>query len=338
MIRALTWSGGKVTFIDQTQLPTKLEYITTNDPMVVVEAIQNLRIRGAPLIGIAAAFGIVLGARKIRTWDRSRFQQGLAKLWQQFADTRPTAINLFWALGRMKKVIEEHLDKDVRQIRDALLSEAKAILHEDEELCLRIGQHGSALIEDGWGVLTHCNAGSLATGGIGTALGIIYDAHRGGKKIRVYVDETRPLLQGARLTAWELLQNGIEVILICDSAAASLMAKGQVDGVVVGADRIARNGDVANKIGTYNLAVLCQKHRIPFYVAAPTSSIDSSLDDGTKTPVEERDGMEVVTLGGKQIAPKGVKVYNPAFDVTPAGLVTAIITEKGICRPPYYFR
>jgi len=321
--------------IDQTRLPLEEVYVETNDYLEIAEAIKKLRIRGAPAIGIAAAFGLALGARQFDDEDRKAFDQYLEKVSNDLSSTRPTAVNLSWALRRMKCVLQASPEHSVEQMKALLLDEAKKILAEDIEMCRRIGRHGSELVPDPAGILTHCNTGALATGDFGTAQSVIVTAHERGKKIRVFVDETRPLLQGARLTTWELMKRNIETTLITDNTAAFVMKKGWVDLVVVGADRIASNGDVANKIGTYNLAVLAEKHRIPFYVAAPISSIDFQLSSGEGIPIEERDPGEVTEGFGKRIAPQGVHVYSPAFDVTPHDLVTAIVTEHGISRPPY---
>ncbi len=321
--------------IDQTKLPLEETYVETADYRVVADAIIKLKIRGAPAIGIAAAFGYALGAREFDGSGRDGFNEHLDKIGQALASTRPTAVNLFWALDRMKNVVMMNSEASIKQTQELLILEAKKILEEDVETCKRIGQHGAGLIPSGAGILTHCNTGALATGDFGTAQSVIVTAHESGNRVRVYVDETRPLLQGARLTTWELMKRGIETILITDNTAALVMQKGLINLVVVGADRIASNGDVANKIGSYNLAVLAEKHRIPFYVAAPVSSIDFQLATGRGIPIEERDPLEVTEGFGKRIAPQGVKVYSPAFDVTPNELVTAIVTEKGISCPPY---
>jgi len=333
-VKTIEWVDDKIRIIDQTLLPTRVKYLDIKDHASLARAIKKLRIRGAPAIGIAGAFGVVLGIWNFHGEDKKRFLSRLNKVIDHLASTRPTAVNLFWALERMRGVAEENIDQPLNRIKELLLREAQAILEEDKRTCRMIGQHGSSLIQDGFTVLTHCNAGGLATADYGTALGVIYSAHEQGKRIRVYVDETRPLLQGARLTAWELLESGIEATLICDNAAAFVMSQGLIDCVIVGADRIARNGDTANKIGTYNLAVLAEKHRIPFYVAAPLSTFDLTLPTGDQIPIEERTEGEVTEGFGRRTAPYGIKVYNPAFDLTPAELITAIITEKGIIYNP----
>jgi methylthioribose-1-phosphate isomerase len=325
----LEWIGdenGFLRLIDQTRLPTELAFVDCRDMAAVWEAIKSLRVRGAPAIGVAAAYGVVIG-----------IQQSIADLEQTtsyLATSRPTAVNLFWALDRMKRRASElGPSAGEAQLRKALLKEAKAIHDEDRAMCHAIGKHGAALLGDGWGVLTHCNAGGLATAEYGTALAVIYSAHDSGKRLQVFADETRPLLQGARLTSWELKQHGVDVTLICDSMAAKVMQEGRVQAVVVGADRIAANGDAANKIGTYGVAVLAAAHGIPFYVAAPSSTFDLSLASGDQIPIEERDPAEITHGYGRQTAPEGVRVYNPAFDVTPARLIRALITEKGVIEP-----
>lgn len=334
-MRSIDWIGDRVRIIDQTKLPLEETYLETADYRVLSDAIQKLKIRGAPAIGIAAAFGVALGAREFDGEDKQRFVEHVGRVKETLASTRPTAVNLFWALERMDRVMQKNLDRSVSEIKALLLDEAKKIQAEDIETCRRIGENGVQLVPEGAGILTHCNTGALATGDYGTAQSIIVAAHEAGKRIRVFVDETRPLLQGARLTTWELMKRKIDTTLITDNTAAFVMKKGLVDLVLVGADRIARNGDVANKIGTYNLAILAQKHGIPLYVAAPVSSIDFRLASGDAIPIEERDPSEVTEGFGKRIAPAGVKVFSPAFDVTPHELITAIVTERGICRPPY---
>jgi len=316
----IEWLGdaatGHLRLIDQTKLPGSLEYLDCRDVDSVWHAIKRLSVRGAPAIGVSAAYGCVIGAQ------HGKFKEAAAYL----ATSRPTAVNLFWAIDRMTKLGAED---DTRR----LLDEAKAIHAEDAAMCEAIGRNAVKLIVDGGGVLTHCNAGALATAGIGTATAPMYVAHEAGRTFRVYADETRPLLQGARLTAWELQQAGIDVTLICDDMAASVMREGKIDVVITGTDRVARNGDVANKIGTYNLAVLAKHHDIPFYIAAPSSTFDLDCPSGADIPIEQRDPGEVKTAMGHPLAPASVKVYNPAFDVTPAELVTAIITEKGVIEP-----
>jgi len=334
-MKSIEWIGKKVKIIDQTRLPLEEIYIETADYRVVAEAIRKLKIRGAPAIGIAAAFGFALGACEFEGEDKGKFREHLARVKETLASTRPTAVNLFWALERMERVLQSYPSGTVGALKAFLVEEAVRIQKEDVEKCRRIGEFGVQLVPEKAGILTHCNTGALATGDYGTAQSIITSAHAHGKQIRVYVGETRPLLQGARLTMWELSTLGIDATLITDNAAAFLMKKGFINLVVVGADRIAKNGDVANKIGTYNLAVLAEKHRIPFYVAAPTSSIDFRIASGEAIPIEERDPSEITEGFGKRIAPRGVKVYSPAFDITPNELVTAIVTEMGVCRPPF---
>ncbi len=335
MIETIQWKGDSVEIIDQTLLPLEFVKKECSRMEELAEAIETLRIRGAPAIGIAAAFGVVLASQEIKESSGRLFLQKLEEKIQRLASTRPTAVNLFWALDRMKKVARECTGDDVDGMRKRLLEEAIRILDEDNEICREMGFHGSSLLRDGMSVLTHCNAGGLATGGFGTALGVIYAAKEEGKRIRVFADETRPLLQGARLTAWELARNGIEVTLLCDGMAAWVMSRGLVDCVIVGADRIARSGDVANKIGTYGVAISAKEHGVPFYVAAPFSTIDMSLANGAEIPIEERKAEEVTSVAERRTAPEGVLVYNPAFDVTPNRYVTAIISEKGIATPPY---
>lgn len=326
--RTLEYQDGKVTFIDQTSLPGEIRYLTTSDYRVIAEAIKKLRIRGAPAIGIAAAFGVVLGALEYQA--TSDLRSKIEKIITELAGTRPTAVNLFWALNRQKAVLETAVTKSNTELIALLEAEAKAIADNDELINRRIGENGAALIKDGMSILTHCNAGALATGAYGTALAVIRVAVEQGKRIQVFADETRPLLQGARLTVWELMQEQIPVTLITDNMAAFVMSLGKVQAVIVGADRITANGDVANKIGTYGVAILAKEHNIPFYVAAPLSTIDLSLKTGAEIPIEERSAEEVTSFGGVPVAPAGVKVFNPAFDVTPAKYVTAIISEYGV--------
>ncbi len=334
-VETINWKKGKVVYIDQRALPHHLKYAACGDVRTLWRAIKRLEIRGAPAIGIAGALGAVLGVKdsKAKTFDK--FFKDLRRVTGYLASSRPTAVNLFWALARMERVAKENEDRPVGRIKEALLEEALRILDEDKRSCRRMARHGSHLVKSGDTILTHCNAGGLATADYGTALGVLFEAKRRGKRIRVYVDETRPLLQGARLTTWELMHEGIDTTLICDNMAASLMAKGMIDRIFVGADRIAANGDAANKIGTYSLAVLAKYHGVPFYVVAPVSTFDFSMKSGRDIPIEERDGNEVRTVLGKFTAPRNVKVYNPAFDVTPNVLITAIVTEKGIFRKPY---
>ena len=333
--RTIQWRDDTVVMIDQTRLPGEEIYNIYTDFQGVAEAIRGMIIRGAPAIGVAAAMGIALGARGIIADTHESFFKQLDNICDVMARTRPTAVNLFWAINRMKQVARSNQDQSLDAIRDILKSEAIGIEEEDVAICREIGTNGLSLIKEGATILTHCNAGGLATAGYGTALGVIRAAHEAGKNIRVIADETRPWLQGARLTAWELMKDGIPVTLISDNMAGWLMQKGEIDCCVVGADRIAANGDTANKIGTYSVAVLAKEHNIPFYVAAPISTLDLSLPTGDEIPIEERTVTEVTEIKGIRIAPTGVKVRNPAFDVTPARYVTAIITEKGIARGDY---
>jgi methylthioribose-1-phosphate isomerase len=327
------WLGDRIRIIDQTRLPHEEIFLDLDDYHDVVEAIKTLRIRGAPDIGVAAAYGFVVGAQKIEVASKDEFLARLRSVSETLASSRPTAVNLFWALDRMNKVAQSC--EDVEQIKAALLEEAKLIDAENDEANRLLSEHGASLIQDGFTILTHCNAGSLATAGYGTALGVIKMAKEQGKAVKVYADETRPLLQGARLTTWELLQDGIPVILITDNMAGHFMKKGEIDCAIVGADRIAANGDVANKIGTYSVAVLAKENNVPFYVAAPVSTIDFSLASGDDIPIEERDPDEVTCVLGVRTAPVNVRAANPAFDVTPHRYVSAIITEKGVHREPY---
>ncbi len=333
-VETIAWKKGKVKFIDQTLLPHKLKYISTDDIRRLWRAIKRLEIRGAPAIGIAGAFGIVIGIKKSRAKTFNELFKELRNSSKYLGSSRPTAVNLFWALKRMERVACDNRLEPVAKIKKILLKEAIEITDEDMKSCRRMARFGSGLVRHGSRILTHCNAGGLATADYGTALGVLFESKRQGKSIKVYVDETRPLLQGARLTTWELMREGIDTTLICDNMAASLMAKGRIDMIFVGADRIASNGDAANKIGTYNLAVLAKYHRIPFYVVAPLSTFDFNIRSGREIPIEERSPDEVRGVLGKLIAPKNVKAYNPAFDVTPNGLITAIITEKGILKRP----
>ncbi len=324
-------------FLDQTLLPLKEKYVKAKNYKDVIEAIVKLRVRGAPLIGIAAAYGVVMGVQYFKSENRKNFEIHFYKIIESFRNSRPTAKNLFYALERMVKVFEENSQKEFNEIEDLLLREADAIFDEDAEMCGRIGVNGADLIGEKMTVLTHCNAGELATGGIGTALGIIYTAKKQGKDVFVYVDETRPLLQGARLTTYELERNEVEFDLIIDSMAANLMKEEQIDCVIVGADRIASNGDVVNKVGSYSLAVNCKHHNIPFYVAAPSSTIDFDIAAGDEIKIEERDADEIKEIHGVKIAGDEVTVMNPAFDLVPASLVTAIVTEYKVHYPPYNF-
>jgi methylthioribose-1-phosphate isomerase len=326
---------GAVRLIDQTRLPGEEVYIECRTIEEVAEAIRTMKVRGAPAIGVTAAMGLALGAQTIQAAEVTDFFQALEGKAALLSRTRPTAVNLAWGLRRLLELAKKSRDLSVSEIKAALVTEARKMREEDIQNNRLMGQLGQALIPDPARILTHCNAGGLATAGYGTAVGVIRAAAEAGKRITVWVDETRPLLQGARLTAWELLKARIPVTLIADSMAGSLMGRGQVDVVVVGADRIARNGDVANKIGTYSVALLARAHGIPFYVAAPVSTLDLSLTDGSQIPIEERAPDEVTHHGGRRLAPVGVRVVNPAFDVTPASCVDAIITERGIARPPY---
>lgn len=334
MVKAIEWKDNKVVILDQSKLPLEVEFIECSDYQLVAEAIKKLWIRGAPAIGIAAAMGIALGAQDIEAKSCKDFIKKLKFLFDAMLSTRPTAVNIKWAVERIKKMLAASGLESVQRLKELLIEEAKKILDEDIKTNRQIGEYGAKFIKDGDTVLTHCNAGSLATGGYGTATAAIFVAREQGKNIQVIADETRPVLQGARLTAWEMMQAGVPVTLITDNSAGALMKKGEVDLVIVGTDRTARNGDVANKIGTYPLSVLCKEHKIPFYVAAPLSSIDFSIANGDKIPIEERDPEEVTHIFGKhRIAPEGVRVRNMAFDVTPSKYITAIITEKGAFKP-----
>jgi len=323
--------------IDQRKLPLVETYVELTSPEEVAEAIREMVVRGAPAIGIAAAFGLALGATQAAEGSPEQFDTRLEQAARLLAAARPTAVNLSWAVRRLSGVAKRARaeGQDNHSIAERLEREAQCIRDEDLEACRTMGRHGAALVPDGANVLTHCNAGGLATAGYGTALGVVRAAVDAGKRVRVLADETRPLLQGARLTAWELMRDDIETVLITDNSAGSLMRAGEIDLVVVGADRIAANGDVANKIGTYSVAVLAGANDLPFYVAAPLSTIDLDCPDGSRIPIEERDAGEVTRPFGAQITPDGVQVRNPAFDVTPARYVTAIVTERGIARPPY---
>ena len=334
--KTIEWKGGWVRLLDQRRLPQEVRYLDCKDASSVAEAIRTMAIRGAPAIGVAAAMGIALAAKKIQSNRPEILRKSLEKVSQQMRQTRPTAVNLFWAVDRMNRVWDQGESDGVETIKKRLEEEALRIYEEDLEINRKIGEKGRALIKDGYGVLTHCNAGGLATAGFGTALGVIHAAWAQGKRFRVFVDETRPLLQGSRLTAWELVQEKIPAVVLTDNMAGWLMKKGEIKLVLVGADRIARNGDTANKIGTYGLAILSKWHDIPFYVAAPTSTLDISLASGRDIPIEERKPEEVTHLGGKRITPKGIGAFNPGFDVTPHSLIRGIITEKGIVREPFH--
>jgi methylthioribose-1-phosphate isomerase len=329
MIETIRWTDAGVVMIDQTRLPREERYVTCTDYHQVADAIRSMVIRGAPAIGVAAAMGIALGMKHVRSVDE--FEQ----ICETLARTRPTAVNLFWAIERMRRVFSELRDRPLEEIREALIAEAQQIRLEDLAINECIGRNGAPLIPEGKTVLTHCNAGSLATAGYGTALGVIRAAVASGKKIDVFAGETRPFLQGARLTIWELQHDGIPATLITDSMAGHFLHSGRIGCVVVGADRIAANGDVANKIGTYSLAVLAKENQVPFYVAAPLSTMDASLASGDQIPIEQRSPVEVTHVHGVAVAPEGTRVENPAFDVTPNRYVTAIITERGVARPPF---
>jgi len=335
-IPTLRWIGdtdGCLAIIDQTRLPLELVEIELADVDLVWEAIRSLRVRGAPAIGLAAGYGVVLGVREAAGGDAAALTARLRRVVEYLASSRPTAVNLSWALARQVGVAKRFGGRPPQEIVAALLAEAHAMYQEDRAMCRAIGRHGAALLADNTGVLTHCNAGALVTADYGTALAVLFDAHASGKRLHVYVDETRPLLQGARLTAWELIQAGIPATLICDSMAATVMREGRVQAVVVGADRIAANGDTANKIGTYQVALCAAAHGIPFYVAAPSSTFDLSIASGEEIPIEERPAHEITEGFGRRTAPPGMDVYNPAFDVTPARLIRAIICERGVIEP-----
>lgn len=347
MLKTIEWTGSAARLLDQTKLPTETVYVDITDPRQMWDAIKRLVVRGAPAIGIAAAFGAYLGVKDVDTDELAVFDRKLDDVCAYLATSRPTAVNLFWALDRIKRVSQETRkqgsrspEQMVTKIKQRLLAECLSMIEEDTAICRAIGKHALALIaadktHEPINVLTHCNAGGLATAQYGTALAPIYVGHEQGMKFHVFVDETRPLLQGSRITAYELQRNGVPATLICDNMAATVMSQGKVQAVIVGTDRVAANGDVANKIGTHGVAILARHFNIPFYVAAPTSSIDLALPTGADIPIEQRDPAEVTAGLGRQTAPAGVDVFNPAFDVTPADLVTAIITENGAARPPY---
>ena len=338
MILTLEWTSEGVRFIDQTKLPLEESYVLATSYQQVADVIVTMVVRGAPAIGVSAAMGIALGAKQTTAASTDDFAPEFDRICALLAGTRPTAVNLFWAIDRMKGLFTNlrAAGAELPAIQQALLAEALAMYDEDIAACKAMGAYGAELMPDEGTVLTHCNAGALATCGYGTALGVIRGAVERGKRIHVYADETRPFLQGARLTAWELMADGIPTTVLCDNMAASLMRQGRIQAVVVGADRIAANGDVANKIGTNGVAVLAKEHGIPFYVAAPWSTIDRGTLTGDSIPIEERAAVEVTHHGGKQLTPHGVGICNPAFDVTPARYVTAIITERGVLRAPYW--
>ena len=335
MIPTIAWKDDRVVMIDQRKLPFKESYVVCSTVAQVIAAIRKMVIRGAPAIGVAAAMGLALGARRIKSQHRVTFERQFHRLCEQMGNARPTASNLFWAIKRMQQVLSDNPDASVEELWNLLRKQSDRILAEDLAINQDIGKHGREVVPDGANVLTHCNAGALATAGYGTALGVVRAAWEDGKKIQVLADETRPFLQGSRLTAWELQKDEIPVTLITDNMAGYLMNQGKVQLIVVGADRVAANGDVANKIGTYSLAVLAKENKIPFYVAAPLSTVDLSVATGEGIPIEERDPREVTHSLGRAIAPAGVNAWNPAFDVTPNRFIEGIITEKGIARKPF---
>jgi methylthioribose-1-phosphate isomerase len=336
IVETVKWIGdidGYLELIDQRQLPTRFSKIQCREVKALFEAIKTLAVRGAPAIGVSAGYGLVLALQKVNT-DESieKALESLAEARDYLASSRPTAVNLFWALDRVWQKASSA--KTIQQLQTTVLQEANAIYQEDVDMCRQIGQNGEKFIKDGSGILTHCNAGALATAGQGTALSPMFEAHKKGKKFKVYADETRPLLQGARLTVWELKQAAIDVTVICDNMAGWLMKQGKINAIITGADRIAANGDTANKIGTYSLSILAREHKVPFYIAAPSSTFDLNIKSGAEIPIEQRSAEEVTTFAGTQTAPNGVSVYNPAFDVTNAGDIAAIITEKGVIEKP----
>lgn len=334
-IPTVTWGEGEVEIIDQTLLPGRYLIKKIKNKEEMWEAIRSLRVRGAPAIGIAAALAVAAEMLRSKAVNFSDFSRELEEVTRYLATSRPTAVNLFWALERMEKTVRDHPGSSPEELKEILVREARKILAEDEAMCRAIGKAGDALIKDGDGILTHCNAGGLATSGFGSALAPIYVAFEKGKRIRVYSDETRPLLQGARLTLWELMEVGVDAIMICDNMAAQVMKEGKINLVITGADRVAANGDAANKIGTYGVAQLARAHDIPFYMAWPASTLDLLIPSGEGIPIEERGIEELVSFGGERIAPEGVKAYCPAFDVTPHELITAFITDRGLIYPPY---
>jgi len=330
-----TGSPPALLLLDQTLLPGELAYVECGDVETVATNIERLAVRGAPAIGVTAAYGVAVGAALARSEAPDACRVAIRQNIDRLASTRPTAVNLFWALDRQRRVLDDSADLTNQALYERLLATAHSICDQDRQLCESIGRHGAALLKDGDAIITHCNAGSLATAGSGTALAVMYAAQEQGLTLRVFADETRPLLQGSRLTAWELMQSGIDVTVICDNMAATVMRREQIACVVVGSDRIVANGDVANKIGTYGLAVIAKEHGVPFYVAAPTSTVDLSLASGDQIPIEERRPEEIVAGFGARTAPEGVRVYNPAFDVTPHTMVAAIITEHGVATAPF---
>jgi len=335
MIKTLEWTSQGVRFIDQTRLPTEEVYVTCRTYQEIATAIRDMIVRGAPAIGVAAAMGIALGVKQSSAQDVASLRTEFGQICRTLGETRPTAVNLFWAIRRMQQKFESVASQGVHQIKITLVEEAQQMLLEDIAANQAMGRYGATLMPSSGGVLTHCNAGALATCGYGTALGVIRAAIDSGKQLHVFADETRPFLQGSRLTAWELMKDGIQTTVIADNMAGAMMRQGKIKAVVVGADRIAANGDIANKIGTYTVAVLAKEHGIPFYVAAPWSTVDMNTPTGEQIPIEQRSHKEVTHHAGKQVAPEGVLVENPAFDVTPSKYVTAIITELGIARPPF---
>ncbi len=333
--KSIEWKDNKVLIIDQRKLPHKYEILSCSTPQEVIKAIKSMAVRGAPVIGVAAAYGMALAANNIKTKNKSDFINKLRKVKIELSNSRPTAVNLFWALEEIWNIVAYSNDSSIDTLREKILLKAENLAEQDIKTNHLIGKNGLKLFHDGDSILTHCNAGSLATVFYGTALGVIRAVFKKRKNIEVYINETRPVLQGARLTAWELKSDGIPATLICDSVAGFLMYQKRINKVIVGADRIAANGDIANKIGTYSISVLAKTHKIPFYVAVPTSTIDFNIKSGKDIPIEERDSLEVTHIMGKKIAPDNIQVYNPAFDITPNENITAIITEYGILEPPY---
>lgn len=335
IVQSIEWRDDHVRILDQTYLPNREVYSDIRDVGRMWEAIKKLRIRGAPAIGIAAAYGLYLGIKDLPENAWESFIVEVDRVAEYLESARPTAINLKWALDRIKTTIQAHKEKDIAEVKEIVLKTAKTIHDEDKRICKRIGENGVELVKKDANILTHCNTGSLATGQYGTALSVIFHAHENGNKIHVWVDETRPLLQGSRLTSWELMNAEIPMKLITDSTAGSLIRRGKVDMVIVGTDRVAANGDTANKIGTYPLAVIAHENDIPFYVAVPLSTIDMEVKNGDDIPIEEREGEEIAHFNGSKIAPKKVQTYNPAFDITPHKYITAFVTEEGIIKPPF---